>query len=274
MLEACGFFVVFDSLTKYLSNSFSLAEIGFARFGFGLLVTFPSLVHRKVQPNKRDLMLLILRGLLGVGVFYAVIEAYRVISLSVTMVLFYTNPVWALLMGMYFLREHITWERGLGVIAALIGIVFLTNPWKSGIETGHIYSLMAGVMVGGNSVATRHLRERYDSRFIYAFQCLVGTLFCLPLIANSAHFPHCTSLILLLVAATFGLLAQVTMNYGYKFVPAAEGATLMMGEAVFASAAGILIFQEPLTLEFLAGAVMVVGSGVYLGLHTTGKLAY
>ena len=58
------------------------------------------------------------------------------------------------------------------------------------------------------------------------------------------------------------------MNYGYKFVRAAEGATLMMAEAVFAALVGIMIFQETFNLQFLFGALMIMGSGVYIGLFS------
>ncbi len=57
------------------------------------------------------------------------------------------------------------------------------------------------------------------------------------------------------------------MNYGFRFVRAAEGATLIMTEAVFTAAIGIALFRDPLTARFITGAVLILTSGVYLGLH-------
>jgi drug/metabolite transporter (DMT)-like permease len=273
MLSACLFFSVFDALTKVLSNTFSLGELGVARFGFGLLVTFPILIRQNLRPNRRDFFFLILRGLLGIGVFFAIIKAFRVSSFSVTMVLFYTSPIWALLMGIYFLKERLFWRTSGAITISIVGIVILTGGWRGNIEMGHLYGLLAGVMVGGNSVVTRHLRFRHDSTTIYAFQCLVGTLFSIPLIVRDIHLPSFDEGILLLIAVTFGLLSQITMNYGYKFVRAAEGATLMMAEAVFAALVGIIIFREPFNLQFLFGALMIISSGVYIGLFSNRRLA-
>ncbi len=268
MLGACLFFSVFDALIKVLSNTYSLGELGVARFGFGLLVTFPVLIRQKLRLNRRDLFLLILRGLLGIGVFFAVIQAFRVSSFSVTMILFYTSPIWALFMGSYFLKERLFWNMSVAIAVSIVGIVILTGGWSGDIEIGHLYGLLAGVMVGGNSVVTRHLRFRHDSTTIYAFQCLIGTLCSFPLIVRDIHLPSFGKGILLLIAVTFGLLSQITMNYGYKFVRAAEGATLMMAEAVFAALVGIMIFQETFNLQFLFGALMIMGSGVYIGLFS------
>jgi drug/metabolite transporter (DMT)-like permease len=63
------------------------------------------------------------------------------------------------------------------------------------------------------------------------------------------------------------------MTYGYRFVRAAEGATLMMAEAVFAALIGIIIFRESFNFQFLCGALMIISSGVYIGLFSNRRLA-
>jgi drug/metabolite transporter (DMT)-like permease len=41
-----------------------------------------------------------------------------------------------------------------------------------------------------------------------------------------------------------------------------------MSEAVLTAAIGIILFQEPFSLGFVVGAIMILGSGIYLGLRT------
>jgi len=268
MLAASGSLAIFDGLTKYLAAFFAAGEIALVRFGFGALAMFPFVLRQKVWFGRRDLSLLILRGLLGVGVLYAVILAFQAgATISVTMVLFYTAPVWALLMGALLIGERLTWERTGGVVVAIMGIILLFNPLGEGISIGHLYGLLGGVMSGGNSVVTRYLRARYDARLIYGFQCLVGTLASLPLVIGNVQLPGPRMGMILLSAAIFGLLGQVLMNYGFRFIRAAEGSTLMMSEAIFCAIAGVLIFSEALSLEFVIGATLILGSGVYLGLR-------
>lgn len=269
MLAASGSLAIFDGLTKYLVAFFSAGQIAFVRFGFGALVMLPVLLRQKVWFGKRDFSFLILRGLLGVGVFYAIILAFRVgATISITIVLFYTAPVWALLMGALLLHERLSWERMGGVMVTILGITVLFNPLGEGISIGHLYGLLGGVMSAGNSVVTRYLRARYDARLIYEFQCLVGTLASLPLVIGDVQLPGSRMGIVLLSAAIFGLLGQVLMNHGYRFIRAAEGATLMMSEAIFAAIVGFVIFSEVLTLEFVIGAALILGGGIYLGLRT------
>ena len=271
---ACGLFATFNSLIKYVTGSFSTGEIAFARFGFGTLILLPLLLYQRVSLDKRDLFFLTLRGLSGAATFYAVILALKVCSLSVTIMLVFTSPVWALLLGAGFLKEGLAMERIGGIIVAFIGIWILINPSETSIAIGHLYALAGGMLSGGSYVLIRYLRIRHDAHLIYAFQCFVGTVASIPLIVGNIHIPEFSAgLLLLLLAALFGLLGQVTMAYGFRFIYAAEGAILMMCEAVFTAMTALILFKEALTLQFTIGAVMILGSGIYVGLRTSRKIA-
>jgi len=267
MLIASGLFGLFDSLIKYLADFFTSGEIAFFRFGFGFLVMFPFLLHQRPRLDRQGISLLILRGLLAVGTFYVAILAFRASTLSVTMVLIFTNPAWTLLLGASFLNERLTWRRSAGVMVALAGMAILVNPWKGHVSLGHLYGLLAGVMVGIDNVLLRYLRIRHDARVIYAFFCLVGILSSIPSISSNLRVPGLNKGILLVACGALGLLAQVTMIYGFRFIRAAEGATLIMTEAILTAVIGILLFRDPLTVRFVVGAALVVTSGIYLGLH-------
>ena len=268
MLAASFFFAVFDALAKYLTSSFPVAEIAIVRFAFGVLMTFHTLFKEKSWLDKRDFFLLILRGLSGIGTFYLTLLAFELETLSVTMILFFTNPLWSLLLSTYFLDESLTWERIVCIVIAILGITILINPLGRGITLSHLYGLGAGILGGLNNVLARHLRARNSARVMYAFQCMIGTLLSLPLVIHNLHVPELTQGGILLVAAAFGLLGQVTMNHGFRFIRAPEGGTLVMFEAVLTAALGIVLFREPLSLRFVLGTVMILGSGIYLGLRT------
>ena len=268
LIGACCLFAVSNSLVKQVTGSFSTGEIAFARFGIGALILSPLLLYQKISLDKRDLFFLTLRGLSGVLTFYAFVLALKHSSLSVAVMLLFTSPVWALLLGASFLKERLTLERIGGIIIAFTGIWILINPSSTGIEIGHLYGLTAGIFSGMNFVLTRYLRIRHNAPLIYTFQCYVGTIASIPfLVGNIQTIELTEGLLFLLFVAVFGLLAQITMAYGLRFIYAAEGATLMMAEAVFTATAGFFLFKEVLTLQFTFGAIMILGSGIYLGLR-------
>jgi drug/metabolite transporter (DMT)-like permease len=274
LIGACCFFTVSSSLLKHVTGTFSAGEIALARFGIGALILSPLLLYQKISLDKRDLFFLTLRGLSGALTFYAFVLALKFSSLSVTVMLLFTSPIWALLLGASFLKERLTLGRIAGIIVAFAGIWILINPSSTGIAIRHLYGLTAGMFSGINFVLTRYLRIRHNAQLINAIQCYVGTLVSIPLLAGNIQMPELTEgLLFLLLVAVSGLLAQLIMAYGLRFIYAAEGATLMMAEAVFTAIAGFLLFKEVLTLQFTFGAIMILGSGIYLGLRTGRKLA-
>ena len=241
LFGACGLFAVSNSLVKQVSGAFSTGEIAFARFGISALILSPLLFYQKIPLDKRDLFFLTLRGLSGVLTFFAFVLALKHSSLSVSVMLLFTSPVWALVLGAVFLKERLTLERIGGIIVAFAGVWILINPSTAGIAIGYLYGLGAGIFSGMNFVLTRYLRIRHNAPIIYTFQCYVGALASIPLLVGNIQTIEWTEgLWFLLLVAVFGLLAQITMAYGLRFIYAAEGATLMMAEAVFTADATVL----------------------------------
>ena len=144
-------FAVFDSLVKYLVGPFTASEIALARFGFGALMMLPSLFRETGWRNQRDLPLLILRGLTGTGAFYSFTFALQNTTLSATVVLFFTSPIWALFLGSYFLDERLNWERTVCIFSAFIGILILINPSLGGISWGYLLAIFSGKRAGGTA---------------------------------------------------------------------------------------------------------------------------
>jgi drug/metabolite transporter (DMT)-like permease len=176
LIGSCCLFAVSNSLVKQVTGSFSTGEIALARFGIGALILSPLLLYQKISLDKRDVFFLTLRGLSGVLTFYAFVLALKHSSLSATVMLLFTSPVWALLLGAGFLKERLKLERIGGIIVAFTGIWILINPSSTGIAIGHLYGLTAGIFSGMNFVLTRYLRIRHNAPLIYTFQCYVGTL--------------------------------------------------------------------------------------------------
>jgi hypothetical protein len=61
------------------------------------------------------------------------------------------------------------------------------------------------------------------------------------------------------------------MNQGFKFCKASEGSVIMMSELIFVGIAGVIVFKEVLSTCFLAGACLVLGSGIGLNLIHRGS---
>jgi drug/metabolite transporter (DMT)-like permease len=87
-----------------------------------------------------------------------------------------------------------------------------------------------------------------------------------PFVLQNFKVPGIQNGYLLVLIALLLLIGQVVMNHGLRFCKASEGSLILMSEIVFAGIASFLIFKDQVTWNFLAGAFLIIGSGIGLNL--------
>jgi len=115
-------------------------------------------------------------------------------------------------------------------------------------------------------ISIRKARQTNDPFVIYFYFCLVGEISSFPFFLLGFKIPNAHQWILLIWVSLILFGGQILMNQGFKFCKASEGSLILMSEIVFAGMAGVMIFNDPITLNLLVGAFLIVGSGVGLNL--------
>jgi len=210
--------------------------------------------------------LLLVRGLAGTVAFFCLLKSITMIPLSNAIVLFYSFPLFTVIFSVFLLKEPIKKMEILLAIVGTTGIYVLVNPASHSYTMGHILGILAGCLAGLVMVLTRSLRKNNGPLIIYFYFCIVGGAASFPFFITNFNAPNLLQFILLALLAVIFLIAQVLMNQGFKFCKAPEGSVILMSEVVFAGIAGILIFNDTLSLSFWAGAALILGSGVGLNL--------
>jgi drug/metabolite transporter (DMT)-like permease len=262
------FFAVTDILIKSISPSMGTLQIAFVRFFLGVLILLPVMRVRGEAFVSSSIRVLLVRGFTGTLAFLCLLQCIAMIPLSNAMVLFYTFPLFATLFSFFLLKEPLTrGEIGLTIIGT-VGIYILINPASHDLTTGHLFGLLAGCFAGITVVLIRKLRKTNGPLIIYFYFCLVGGMVSLPFFLADFSIPSLPESSLLVLLALLFIVAQVFMNQGFKYCKASEGAVILMSEVVFTGIAGVVIFNDSLSLSFWAGASLIVGSGVGLNVIT------
>jgi len=268
MLLAALSFSFTDLLIKYLSSSFSPTQIAFVRFFLGGFLLWPILSSRGISLRGNETRILILRGLFGTFSFFCLLKSIVMIPLSNAIVLHYTFPLFAAIFSYLFFK--ISLEKGELVLIAigLVGIYILTDPDFHSFNQGYFFGLLSGCL-GGIAMVLAHKARQTNSPFIiYFYFCLIGGMITFPFTFQSFKMPTIQHGILLALIGLMLLIGQVLMNHGLKFCKASEGSLILMSEVVFTGIAGVLIFKDPMTWNFLVGAFLIIGSSVGLNLVT------
>ncbi|MDT3672492.1 MAG: EamA family transporter [Aromatoleum sp.] len=147
---------------------------------FGALALFAVLAWRRKPLKPVALGQTLLLGLLQTTAFTALIQ-WALVSggAGKTAVLVYAMPFWLLPMAWVFLGERVRGLQWLAVALALVGLVFILDPWNA---EGDLFStslaLLASVSWAASAVIVKRIRARFDVDLLSltAWQMLLGAV--------------------------------------------------------------------------------------------------
>ena len=71
-------------------------------------------------------------------------------------------------------------------------------------------------------------------------------------------WPHGSQWLLLLASAAVGVVGQICITYGYKYITARAGSLVSSSRILYAVVLGMLIFSEDLTMRIAAGGLLIL----------------
>lgn len=254
-------FTISTIFSKLLTNTsgVSALEITFGRFFLGLIVISIT-VHKNsisLAPNK--VSLLIWRGVLNTIAVILFFLASQYTTITNTHMLNMTYPFFIFLFSPLFFRsEKISFRMYLVLISALLGIWLVINPQWSSVNKGDLYGLLSGI-VAAFAIITLNMARKNDSTAVILFYLMsIGTvingLAMLPVFV----WPEGGQWLLLGASAAMGVLGQVCITYGYKYISARAGGLVSTSRILYAVVLGMLIFSEDLTLRIASGGLLIL----------------
>ena len=270
MLLAATLFGVMVTLVKSASNIPS-SEIIFFRFLIGSILAFLAFKILKIKiqlPQKKLTLMRIVFGFISV---YLLFQAISLTYLSNALVLFYTSPLFSIILAHVFLGE----KAGKSIIplflASFLGILLIIKPdfLSSSVNLGNIYALLSGLF-GAMMFTTLKKLESFETAWTLTVVTMYGTLLlALPFALVSFVMPSIGDLSILIAIGILGFFAVSLMTFAFKYCGESEGTELLMFEAVMAAILGFLIFNEVLDLFSIVGFVLVLSSNFYITLAHT-----
>lgn len=246
-----------DGLAKHLSTAHSPLFISWARYAVAALLVLPVAfaMHGGRALPRRNLGLHALRTALLVGAMTLYFVAIAHIPLATAISAYFVGPVVAALLGIVFLREHISVRKAVALILGFAGALLVLEPGGE-IEPGVFLALGSGVLFALYLVTTR-LASRQDNPLrTLALQCLLGTVFLAPLAVTTWSPPDMVDLPLFAALGIISALSHVLSITAFRYAETSTLAPLVYLELVGTSIIGFTVFGE------LPGLTMWIGSGV------------
>jgi drug/metabolite transporter (DMT)-like permease len=274
MLGATVMFAVSSAIAKWQVVSYSFAEVLFFRAVISLIACIVLILPRTGLIVFRTGRL---RDHIGRGGTQAVAQSLIIIAFSLmplggAIAINFAAPLFAVLFAALWLKEKVGLARGCALIAGFLGVLLVAAPGADSFRIGALFALGNAVLFGSVTAAVRGMTTTESAETLTMYQMVILTLcFALALPVFGFTWPTGLDLTAMLVNGLFNALGQYWWTRALSLAPTAAVGPFYYLSLVWAIGLGFLFWGEIPTLALLAGSAVVVGSGLFLLWHESGK---
>ncbi|WP_372399475.1 DMT family transporter [Azospirillum sp. HJ39] len=208
-------------------------------------------------------------GLISMGCFF---YAFRELPLADVYVLSFAGPLFITALSAPLLGEPVGWRRWAAVVVGFGGVVVMAQPSAGAPLVPVLVGLAAALFYALAALAVRGLSRTETSASIVLYLLLTTTVVSGALAVPVWTAPTALGLGLMSLVGMLGAGAQVLLTQAFRRAPPAVVAPFEYTGMVWASLFGWLVFGDLPTVPVLAGAMVIIGSGLYI-LHRETMMA-
>ncbi|AWK90146.1 DMT family transporter [Azospirillum thermophilum] len=267
-LSAVLLFGMMDTLIKLLSAEYPVPQLMFVRSLVALLIVGGWAVARDGNVaslrTRRSLghVWRAFAGLISMGCFF---YAFKHLPLAEVYVLSFAGPLFITALSVPLLGETVGWRRWAAVLVGFAGVVIMAGPSSSGAPLLPVLvGLTAAFFYALAVLAVRGLARTETSTSTVVYLLLTTTVVSGVLTIPVWETPDARGLGLMALVGTLGAAAQVLLTQAFRRAPPATVAPFEYTGMIWATLFGFLVFGEVPTPAVLAGALVIIGSGLYI----------
>ncbi|WP_163849460.1 DMT family transporter [Pseudooceanicola aestuarii] len=265
MLVAIFFFTTMDATAKAVaerSNTYMALWARYAGQAVLVLVLIAPRLRATMRTNFPVLQAARSVVLLGATAFFFFGIAH--IGLAEATAIMDVNPVLITLGAALFLGEAIGIRRILAIGVALIGALIVIRPGTDVFSLAALLPVGAACCYATYAIITRYIGNRESPWTSLFYGAVLGALAMSVLVPFHWQTPDLLTALMMLLLAGAGTLGQLFLIRAFSSGEAAMLAPFAYVGLVFATFWGIVLFQEYPDRWTVLGALIIVGSGVYV----------
>lgn len=267
MCLALACFAFLDAIAKWLGTTMDPMQVVWTRYVAALVIVlaiFNPWRNRQVLVTTRPWIQAIRSALLFCSTAFNFI-ALQYLQLDQTVSIIFATPFIVAILSGPFLGEWIGPRRWMAVLAGFAGVLVVTRPWSGSVHWAMLLSLAGACLYAVYNILTRmlagHDSAATTSIYSVAFGAVVAT-FLVPLVWS---MPQSLAVVAGMIAlGALGAFGHWLLIIAHGYAPAGILAPFIYTQIVWMTALGWLIFAQVPAAHTLAGAAIVIASGLYL----------
>ena len=275
MAAFCALAPMADAIAKILTQSLPVSQIVLIRFAAQFLIFLPIVIWRgrSIYLPPKPLALLALRTVFHIIGISAMFLALKYMPMAEAVAIAFVEPFLLLLLGWFFLKEHVGPHRILACIIGFIGAMLVIQPSFAIVGPVALLPLVVAVSFAFYILITRMVVIGADVITLQTISGGMALAILVPLhlitsyiapgfVGMSIPTPDLWPLLAGLVC--LGTFAQFIMVWSLRFAPSATLAPVQYLEIPFATAIGWALFRDLPNGLAAIGILITIGAGLYI----------
>jgi drug/metabolite transporter (DMT)-like permease len=266
MIGATLLFSAAGAITKWSLETYPAGEVGFVRQVFSTLLCTAMIlprtglaVFRTARPGAH-----VMRGFSQFTSQMCLIIALSLMPLGSAMSISFSAPLFAVFIAVVFFRERVGVHRAGALLLGFAGVLLITEPQGGGVHLGAVFALLNAIIYASVTVAVRRMSATESADTLTMYQMVALTLLMASLLPLGWVTPTAFDLGLLAVCGLSNGLGQFWWTKALSLAPASAIMPFYYLSLAWAIGFGFLIWGDVPSQSLLAGAVVIVVSGLYL----------
>ncbi len=266
-MALCGLgFSIMAAFIKLVGTSHvSIFEITFFRVAVGFATLAPFVVRSGMSSLRTQYVKAhALRAVLG---FVAMVCAYLGIAkleLATYTALSFTKPLFAVILAVIILKEDVRWRRWAATIVGFIGVLVMMQPGSGAFNPWALLAMGDALSIALLITILKRLPASETPLVMLFYYGLIGIFLVAPPAVVTWVWPTPAEWFYLTIIGVTGALSQYWWILAFKAGEASVVAPFDYLRLLFAGMIGFLAFGELPDLWTLLGAVLIIGSTVYI----------
>ena len=265
MLATMFWFVTLDSTAKYLMQSYPVVQVIWARFFFHLVfvaILMGRHLPRQVRsqwPGQQYL-----RSFFMFATTVLFFSGLHILPLATAATIMFLSPILVTMLSIPLLGEKVGMRRWIGIVIGFAGALVVMRPGTDSLQLGILVVLAAAFTHALYQVSTRKLRSRDGPITTLFYTALVGAAVTSTAVPFYWEPVALSAWPLFVFAGLAGCIGHLCLIRAFRCAPASVVAPFSYSSLLWATLFGFVLFGDLPDSWTLAGAALIIGSGLYI----------
>lgn len=254
-----------DVIAKYLVSDLTSYQITFFRFLFGSITLVPFIFAYGIGTIKTSRPFVhFMRGLLLFLGMSGWVYGLKLSTVTTATVVSFTVPIFVLVLGFFFLKENVIWQRWFVTILVFLGLIFTLDLYEGFFNPKILIFILATIAFASLDIINKKFIVKESMISMLFYSALITAVLAFPFALEDWKMPNYHQTALLFALGGGANLILFFILKAFATVDATALAPYRYIELLISATMSYLVFSEQISVNTIYGALIIIPSTLFI----------